>query len=187
MGQTGGQSSSQSTTGLGDTAVGSNGNSGRSSGDKGGGSVHNSGSYNRGIVEEGSGNGVVGGNNGVGNLSRVLNNGLDNGGVGYSVGGSENWGRDSKGECCLGSKREGSGGSKGGEGGSVEEELGISLGFTLVQSVHSLIAVARQRAGVARGGVGAVEIGGVGGVKVRGIGFRPSGAKGSKGENSGLK
>merc|ERR1719468_277258 len=73
-------------------------------------------------MEEGSGNGVVGGNNGVGNLSRVLNNVLDNGGVGYSVGGSENGGRGSKGAGCWGSKRE----------GSVEEELGISLGFTLV-------------------------------------------------------
>jgi hypothetical protein len=126
--KTGGESSSQSTASLGDTVMGSetdNGGMGKGSSnnrgtDNSGGMVDN-GSYSMVVSREGEGNG--GSMDGVRNLSGVLNNSLNHRSIGNWVGG----GKDGEGGGSFYSIREGRG-----IGGRVEEELGISLGFTLM-------------------------------------------------------
>jgi hypothetical protein len=131
-GKTGGESSSQSTASLGDTVMGSEADNGgmgkRSSNNRGtdnsGGMVDN-GSYSMVISREGEGNG--GSMDGMGNLSGVLNNSLNHRSIGNWVGGGKDRGSIGEGRGSFYSIREGRG-----IGSRVEEELGISLGFTLM-------------------------------------------------------
>merc|ERR1719429_962968 len=73
---------------------------------------------------------------------------------------------------------------------SGNQDLGISLSFSLVESVNSLVAVSRQGSSISRGSVGVVDIGVVvaisitiGSIVVQGVGFRLSQAERGYGEN----
>jgi hypothetical protein len=67
---------------------------------------------------------------------------------------------------------------------SIEEELRISLSFTLVKTVDRLVAVTRERAGITRCKVWSVCEGVcVGSIVVQRIGFRLSQAERGYGEN----
>ena len=71
---------------------------------------------------------------------------------------------------------------------SIEKELRIGISITLVKTVDRLVAVAGERASIARCKVWSVCIGVcVRGIVVQGIGFRLSQAKRGYGENYDLK
>merc|ERR1719402_2035260 len=138
-------------------------------------------------VVEGSGSiGQGSGVNGVGDGGGSFHNRFDDGGVDHGAGGGED-GRG-KGSGGQGSGGKGSGGqgsgSQGGVGSSVEDQLGISLGLTLVEAVDSLVAGAGEGTGIAGGQVGPVKSGETSIVQQR-VGFRTCRREGSEGENSG--
>ena len=76
-------------------------------------------------------------------------------------------------------------------GSSVDQELGVSLGLSLVESVDSLVATV-ESSGVSRCIVGSVVVGvggsiTIGSIVVQGVGFRLSQAERGYGENYDLK
>ena len=108
------------------------------------------------------------------NNSRSLNNSLDNRGIENRV---SNW-----------ESKRGYEGSSWEMKTSIEKELRIGISLTLVKTVDRLVAVARERASIARCKVWSVCIGVcVWGIVVQRIGFRLSQAERGYGENYDLK
>lgn len=165
------ESSFQSTSSLSHAVAGIQSNDGgrQGSSDRDGGSSSNGqrSSSNR---QRGSCVGKGSGMDSVRNNGRSFDNRFHNGDVSNSVGCSQDGGTDNR------------GGEKGRGGEGVEEELGISIGFTLVQTVNSLVAGTREGASVARCVVGTDIVGGIQGVQR--VGFRLSSTDSSEGENS---